>query len=100
MIENRRHIISRFGWNTRFDRKDHVGELQDRLSAWSRIKMPREIDSAFDSLCPSGQVWKIQSLEIDLGTIGYDELEHELSTRLHKKLTEKLTDLVLQSSGS
>jgi hypothetical protein len=100
MIENRRHIISRFGWNTCFDRKDHVGELQDRLSAWSRIKMPGEIDSAFDSLCPSGQVWKIQSLEIDLGTIGYDELEHELSARLHKKLTEKLTDLVLQSSGS
>jgi len=100
MIENRRHIISRFGWNTRFDRKDHVGELQDRLSAWSRIKMPGEIDSAFDSLCPSGQVWKIQSLEIELGTIDYDGLEHELSARLHKKLTEKLTDLVLQSSGS
>ena len=100
MIENRRHIISRFGWNTRFDRKDHVGELQDRLSAWSRIKMPVEVDSAFDSLCPVGQVWKIQSLEIDLGIIGYDELEHELSARLHKKLTEKLTDLVLQSSGS
>jgi len=100
MIENRRHIISLFGWNTRFDRKDHVGELQDRLSAWSRIKMPGEIGSAFDSLCPVGQVWKIQSLEIDLGTIGYDELEHELSARLHKKLTEKLIDLVLQSSGS
>jgi len=100
MIENRKHIISRFRWNTFFDTKDKAPELQDRLSAWSRIKMPLEITDVFDELCPSAQVWKIQSLEIDLGTIDYNELEHELTTRLRRQLTEKLTDLILHTNSN
>ena len=60
--------------------------------------MPLEITGVFDELCPSAQVWKIQSLEIDLGTIDYNELEHELTARLRRQLTEKLTDLILQTN--
>jgi len=69
--------------------------LQERLSSWSRLKMPGEMEDIFDKLCPPDQVWKIQSLEIDLGPISFNELEPQLSLRLRKQLTKKMTDLVL-----
>jgi hypothetical protein len=92
------HIISSLSWNTSFDRKERAAELQARLSTWTNMRLPGELSRIFDSLCPPGQTWKIGSMELDLGTIGYNELEPELSLRVKKQLLEKLLALVRYSA--
>jgi hypothetical protein len=98
MNENVGHIISRLSWDTSFDKKDSAFELQERLSGWSRINMPKEIVNVFDKMCPPEQTWRIKFMEIDLGEIGYDDLEFELTTKLRKQLNEKLIDLIIYAN--
>jgi len=98
MNERINHIISKFSWDTSFDSKENAGQLQQRLSSWSRNIMPNEIAGVFDRMCPPGQTWKLESLEVDLGGIDYDNLEYELAKRLRKQLAEKLTDYILYAN--
>ena len=100
MRENLNHIISKFSWDTSFDRKEKAFELQERLSGWSRFVMPNEIGNVFNKVCPPDQTWRIQSLEIDLGKIDFDSLEFELSAKLRNRLYEKLTDLIVYANRS
>lgn len=94
---NNGHIVSSLQWNTSFDRKDKAGELQERLSAWSKNRVQRIFASVFDEMCPADQAWRIHSLELNLGQIAYEELESELALRIRKELTEKLTGLLIHS---
>jgi hypothetical protein len=98
MSRNPNHIISKFQWNTLFDKKEKGSELQERLSHWSRINMPKEVTEVFDKVCPPEQTWRIQTLEIDLGLIDYNDLEFELSARLRTQLCEKLIDLIIYAN--
>jgi hypothetical protein len=100
MKKNNEHIISSFQWDTSFDKKERATELQDRLSNWSKTHLPREIANAFDKICPQEQTWKIQSLEIDLGTIDFHNLEFELTTKLYRQLNEKLHDIIIAADSS
>jgi hypothetical protein len=100
MNENHSHMISRFRWNTSFDQKERASELQERLSGWSRLNMPKEITEVFDKVCPPEQTWRIMSLEIDLGLIDFNNLEFELATKLRRQLNEKLIDLIIYANRS
>ena len=100
MNESVGHIISRFSWDTSFDKKERAFELQERLSGWSRINMPKEIVNVFDKICPPEQTWRIKSMEIDLGEIDFDNLEFELATKLRRQLNEKLIDLIIYANKS
>jgi hypothetical protein len=95
---NPNHMISKFRWDTLFDKKEKGSELQERLSHWSRINMPKDVTDLFDKVCPPEQIWRIQSLEIDLGLIDYNDLEFELSARLRTQLSEKLIDLIIYAN--
>lgn len=102
MIDLGKHIISRFQWQTTFDQKEKAFELQNRIGAWSKFSLYREIAAVFDSLCPPNETWVIDQLEIDLGTIEFDSLEPALGSRLQARLREKIMDLILvpyQSAG-
>lgn len=98
MKEVNSHIVSSFRWDTTFDRKDNAHELQERLSAWSRFTMPREMAAVFDKICPPEQTWRIKPFELDLGFTSYNNLEQELSEKLRKQLQEKLADLIFYAS--
>jgi len=100
MQQINRHTISVFKWDTSFDNKDTAFDLQQRISDWSKHKLQREIGRVFDQVCPSEQLWKIQSLEIDLGQIDYNNLEAELTQAIGESLNKKLTDLIVSDSTS
>lgn len=100
MLNSYNHIISTFNWNTFLDHKERAAELQSRLSAWSGINMQKEINEVFNKLCPPDQTWRIDQLELDLGTIEMDNLESDLARRLRMQLTEKLTDLIIYADKS
>ncbi|MCX6318960.1 MAG: contractile injection system tape measure protein [Bacteroidetes bacterium] len=94
------HIISSVGWDTTFTQKGRSGDLQDRLSRWSRWRMPDELQSILDTLCPADQFWHIDQLQLDLGVIDYADLENELSATIREALQETLrTMLYRQMSG-
>lgn len=95
MHQNSRHLISRLTWVTVFDSKAQGIALQTRLSEWSGFHLQQELLAIFDQFCPPEQTWKIESLELDLGTIHYDELESELPVKLRQELNEKLIALML-----
>ena len=94
MIVQSKHIISRFRWDTSFDQKDRAADLQARLSNWSRNRAEKEICRVLDKACPHDQVWTIQSLELDLGVIDFNELASELDHKLTLELSEKLYALI------
>lgn len=92
------HIISKFRWDTSFDRKEKASELQERLSAWSRMNMQKEITDIFDKVCPPEQTWRIDLLELDLGVVDFNDLEFELALKLRRMLSELLVDLIIHSN--
>lgn len=98
MSENLNHIIAKLSWDTSFDVKEKAIELQERLSTWSKIKMPQNVVDIFDQFCPIAQTWKIQTLAIDLGQINFDHLEFELTTQLRAQLKQQLVDLIINGN--
>ena len=90
MIHRSNHIISRFRWDTSFDNKGLATQLQANLSHWTRNYMPLELNRIFDELCAPEQTWQIASMELDLGTVDYQNLKYDLSRKLRNALKEKL----------
>lgn len=99
MEEINSHIVSSLKWDTTFDQKKEGYRLQERLSAWSKISLPREVTSIFDELCPQEQSWRIESLELDLGACDYSDLEFDLSRKIRNLLREKIAELILYQNN-
>lgn len=97
MAERANHIISGCKWQTSFDKKEEAVRLQDRLSSWSEMHLPKELARVLDAVCPPGQTWHIESLEIDLGEIDYTDLERELTKKFYQQFSEKITNLLLHA---
>jgi hypothetical protein len=92
------HIIAKVSWKTSFDWREKAFELQERLSSWSKIKMTQNVNQIFDNFCPTAQTWKIETLEIDLGKIDFNNLETELDQQMNAQLNQKLIDLVINGN--
>jgi len=99
MEEINSHIVSSLKWDTTFDQKKEGYRLQERLSAWSKISLPREVTSIFDELCPQEQSWRIELLELDLGACDYGDLEFDLSRKIRNLLREKIAELILYQNN-
>lgn len=99
MDEINSHIVSSLKWDTTFDQKKEAYRFQERLSTWSKIALPREVSNVFNELCPPEQSWIIQSLELDLGSCDYNDLEFDLSTKLRNLLREKIAELILYQNN-
>jgi len=95
MPQNSHNLISRLTWDTVFDNKAQGVVLQERLSNWSGFHLQQEMAAVLDKFCPPGQTWKIQSLELDLGVINFDQLETELPVKIRQQLNEKLVEMIL-----
>ncbi|MEN2399213.1 contractile injection system tape measure protein [Flavobacterium sp. MC2016-06] len=99
MEEINSHIVSSLKWDTTFDKKEEGYRLQERLSTWSKISLPREAANVFNELCPPEQSWRIQSLELDLGDCDYSDLEFDLSTKIRTQLREKIAELIMNQNN-
>jgi hypothetical protein len=99
MEEINSHIVSSLKWDTTFDQKSEAYRLQERLSTWSKISLPREVANVFNELCPPEQSWRIQSLELNLGSCDYNDLEFDLSRKLRSLLREKIAELIIYQNN-
>jgi hypothetical protein len=95
MNESLNHMVSKVSWDTSFDDKGLATRLQDRLSDWSRTRMPAAISAVFDKLCPPDQIWRIPALDLHLGVLDWTNLERGLEERFQRALRKQLQDLLL-----
>lgn len=93
------HIVASLKWDTTFDTRAEGYRLQERLSTWSKIALPREVAGVFNELCPPEQSWRIQSLELDLGACDYNDLEFDLGVKIRSLLREKIAELIINQNN-
>ncbi|MCA7012171.1 hypothetical protein LF934_05880 [Dickeya dadantii] len=90
------HVIARCEWQTRFDQEAHAVALQNALSQWSHQVMPDILCRFFDAHCPTTDRWRIERLEVDLGSVSLLSLDDTLTQRLVAALEEALGRAFLQ----
>ncbi|MCA2997715.1 MAG: hypothetical protein ING75_03845 [Rhodocyclaceae bacterium] len=91
---NTGHVIGRSIWHSDLDQPARANELQGILSDWSRAGLLDELERGFNDQCPVRETWRIDSLELDLGDIAFDELRRELPLRTRERLRTALAELV------
>lgn len=94
------HVIAQCAWQSSFDQQSRATELQSFISQWSNSVLLEELEQCFNRLCPATQTWRIDTLEIDLGDIYFDELPQELSRRLRARLDEALERMLTHQEFS
>jgi hypothetical protein len=92
------HTVAQCLWDTTFDDQSLAYQLQEYLSQWSNTELSSLLDRAFQQFCPVGQIWRIGTLNLDLGEIDLDELRTELPRRVQAGLFEQLRRLLYDSS--
>ncbi|MDW6002500.1 contractile injection system tape measure protein [Vibrio mangrovi] len=90
------HIIAQCQWQTCFDDRDDAVALQNALSQWSNQVLPGILSRCFEQHCPAAQIWRIDRLELNLGTIALQDLDRELPQRVREAAEEALMQLFRQ----
>ncbi|MEP2935613.1 MAG: contractile injection system tape measure protein [Gilvibacter sp.] len=97
MNSQKQHIVKRLLWQTVLDQKEAATELQNTLSDWTHYRLSLAATGVLDSFCSEDQVWKIDSLELDLGVCTLEELKEQLETRFLEAITLRLRQMLLYS---
>ncbi|MDD5754111.1 MAG: contractile injection system tape measure protein [Methylococcales bacterium] len=92
------HSVARCFWDTALDEQSMSHRLQEHLSHWSKTELNSLLEQAFELYCPVGHIWRIDTLELNLGEIAFDELQTELPKRLKNCLHEELRRLLQNTS--
>jgi hypothetical protein len=92
---NASHVIARCSWQSALDHQARAGELQNALSRWSNDALADVLDCCFNERCPAEQVWRIDSLHLDIGDIAFEELADELPRRVRKSLDDALDQVLM-----
>ncbi|MCZ6678438.1 MAG: contractile injection system tape measure protein, partial [Candidatus Poribacteria bacterium] len=91
------HIIEQAVFDISFGSEEEAFEQQADLGDFVKRRLMRVVDEVFDEMSTNGRVFRIDHLEIDLGTVAYNgfqgEMEGQLRERLRSVLREKLPSL-------
>ena len=93
------HSVARCFWDTTLDEQAMSHRLQEHLSDWSKNELNALLEQVFELYCPNDQIWRIDTLELNLGEIEFDELQTELPKRLRNCLHEALRELLQNNHG-
>jgi len=84
------HCIENLHFEVDFESAEQAFEAQERTAAFARARVPTIIEEVFDAHTQVGEVWRLDTLDIDLGGIDADELETQWEQRLRERLAETL----------
>jgi hypothetical protein len=94
-VSSQRHIIKRQVLDVQIEADIPVFELQNRLSTLYRSKIVPLIDDACSQLSQPGQVYRIDTLEIDLGRLTLQTLEADFVAQVAEQLPPQLAAKLL-----
>jgi hypothetical protein len=87
------HIIESLGFELEYVSDERTFERQERLAGFARGRGLQVIAEVFDEMSPpGGDVLRLDRLELDLGPVDEDDLEHDLARRLREALRLALSD--------
>lgn len=88
------HIIRRYTFDVQFSAKKKAMALQDSISSLFRRRLTADMDELLQQLLPEDMVAVLDTLELDLGTVLYKDLETQLPLKLLEALEKALTGIL------
>lgn len=88
------HIIRRYTFDVQFSAKAKAAVLQDSISSLFRQRLAADMDELLQQLLPADLVAVLDTLELDLGTILYKDLEAQLPLKLLEALEKALSSIL------
>jgi hypothetical protein len=85
------HRIETLQWELSFADARLASAQQDRLARLLRARLLVRLERGFERHAPRGQVWRIDTLEIDLGRLGTGDSASQWELRLDAALDRALT---------
>jgi len=96
-----RHAVETLQWNSRgMSDREHAHAHQARLSAFLNGPGLRTIERVFSRLSPPGEVWQLDSLEIDTGPMQADGSFAQWSEVLERQLWNTLWRVRHEQGGA
>ncbi|HEY0609549.1 MAG TPA: contractile injection system tape measure protein, partial [Chitinophaga sp.] len=88
------HIIRRYTFDVQFSAKAKALALQDSISSLFRRRLAADMDELLQQLLPEDMVAVLDTLELDLGTVLYKDMETQLPLKLLEALEKALTGIL------
>lgn len=88
------HIIRRYTFDVQFSAKAKAIALQDSLSSLFRRRLMIDMDELLQQLLPEDMVAVLDTLELDLGTVLYKDMETQLPLKLLEALEKALSSIL------
>lgn len=92
-----RHIIKQQVLDLQIPSQKGSFELQNRVSSLYRNKIIPLMDTVLSQLSDSDKIHRIDSLEIDLGTVDINDLEAQFVTKVEQQLRRRLAEAIESS---
>ena len=90
------HIVHKLSWKTSINDKELAPDLQNKLSGWTNFQLSSELKAVFERYNPLEQNWIIPKLEVDLGTVAYENIEEVLAQKLPQLIEEQLKQMAFE----
>ncbi|MCF6258474.1 MAG: hypothetical protein L3K25_19635 [Gammaproteobacteria bacterium] len=89
---NNQHFVEELFFDISFPTEDEAFSQQALLGEFVSDTLAGEVDAVFGDCSMVDSVLRIDRLEVDLGTVPYQNYQAELTERLGKRLRERLRD--------
>lgn len=88
------NTIRRYTFNVQFSSRQRATALQDRISSLFRQRISADTDRLLQQLMPGDVVAVLDTLELDLGTIRYRDMDTLLPDRIMEALAKALEGIL------
>jgi hypothetical protein len=92
------HLIRTQVFEVSFTSKDKSHELQDKISRLFNNSLFEKMEALFDRMIPENRTLRIDSLQIDIGTIPFHWLDEDVAGRIIDKLEQEFLSLLLRDN--
>lgn len=90
------NLIARCRWQTSIDSEEHSYPLQQFISRWTQPDLQKLFERCIDEICPADQHWRIDTLQLDLGDINFQDLNSSVPEKVEQELRRALKEYALQ----
>lgn len=90
------NIIRKYTFDLHFTERELATALQDTISRVFNAGIARDTETLFDRLLSSSESLWLDTLELDLGVLAYDNIERDLSRCIMEALEEALLDKLVR----
>lgn len=97
MTKKSKHSIQQETFEISYDNSENALIFQQEISKIIKQKLSRLTDEVFDEVAPKDIILRIDSLEIDLGTVQYKQMENDIYYKFKYALHNALQDALIEA---